>query len=243
MEKLLQGKRAIVTGGNRGLGFAIASALAIDGAQVMLVARTSPQLNAAAAQIREVGGIATHFAADISDPASAEAIVQATLNELGGVDILVNNAGIFVWKRFLDLPRQDFERSIALNLAAPFHLSQAAARVMVRQGQGGSIINIASIHGKVADPNTVAHCASKFGLIGLTKAAAEALREYNIRVNALCPGAIESNSADRRAASPREKVTQADIATLCVYLTSDLSNSITGAAIDVPGNTHTVIKV
>lgn len=243
MEKLLAGKRIIVTGGNRGLGFAIASALAVDGAQVMLVARDRDSLEGAAARIREMGGIASHVGADISDPGSAEGIVQRTLEEFGGLEGLVNNAGVFIWKSFMDLTVDDFDRSIATNLAAPFYLARAAARVMVRQGEGGSIIHMGSIHGTVPEPKVVPQCAAKSGLIGLTRSMAEALREYDIRVNLICPGAIQPDTSDRRSSSPREKVTQADIATLTVFLSSDLSQAITGASIDMPGSTRTVIKI
>jgi NAD(P)-dependent dehydrogenase (short-subunit alcohol dehydrogenase family) len=113
---------------------------------------------------------------------------------------------------------------------------------MIEQGRGGSIINITSIHGTVGDPNVVAHCASKFGLEGLTQASAEALREYDIRVNAIAPGAIEEDSGDRRGESPQRKVTQADVATLVVYLASDLGRSVTGATLQAFGSTRKVIK-
>jgi NAD(P)-dependent dehydrogenase (short-subunit alcohol dehydrogenase family) len=136
-----------------------------------------------------------------------------------------------------------WDQTLATNLSAPFFLTQAAARAMVGQGRGGAIVNIGSIHGSVGDPNVVAHCASKFGLVGLTRAAAEALREFDIRVNALAPGAIEPNSPGRRGESLAHKVTEADVATLVVYLASDLARSITGAVIDMFGSTRTVIKI
>ncbi len=242
VHKLLENRRAVVTGASRGLGLAIARALAVDGASVLCAGRSEELAAKAAAGVREAGGTAAHIAVDLADPESADRIVNAALEELGGVDVLVNNAGVFVWKGFLDIDREDFDRTIAVNLAAPFHLAQRVARVMIKQGEGGSIINVASIHGKVADPNVVAHCASKFGLIGLTKSMADALREHRIRVNAICPGSIEPDSAGRRSTSPREKVTQGDVATLAVFLASDLAHAITGAAIDMPGSTRVEIK-
>lgn len=242
MEKLLAEKRILVTGASRGLGVAIARALATDGAQTVLVARDEERLGAVAGDIRNLGGICTHIAADIREPESTEAIIDHVMDEFGGIDGLVNNAGVFVWKKALDLTREEFESTIATNLCAPFYLSQAVARIMIEQGEGGSILNIASIHGRVPDGNVVAHCASKFGLLGLTRSLAEAWREHDIRVNAICPGAIQPDSAQRRTESPREKVSQLDVATLAVYLVSDLACSITGAAIDAPGCTRTVIK-
>lgn len=242
MEKLLKEKRAIVTGSTRGLGLAIARGLANDGAQVLVVGRSEEACEKAAASIREIGGTAAPCAADLAAPQSPEKIVETCLGEFGGIDILVNNAGVFVWKPFFDLSRDDFENTISINLAASFHLGQHAARAMAKQGGGGAVLNIASIHGKVGDGNVVPHCAAKFGLVGLTKAMAEALREHAIRVNAICPGAIAADSADRRSTSIAEKVTQADVATLAVFLVSDLSHSITGATMDMPGSTRVVIK-
>ena len=243
MEKLLANKRAIVTGGSRGLGLAIARALANDGAHVLVIGRSEEGCSKAVARIRDLGGLADACIADLTDPASADRVVEACFDSFGGLEILVNNAGVFVYKDFLKLEREDFDRTIATNLAGPFYLSQRAAALMAKQGQGGSIINISSIHGKVGDPKVVPHCASKAGLIGLTQAMAEALREHDIRVNAICPGAIDGESSDRRSTSPQQKVTQADIATLAAFLASDLSASMSGAAIDAYGCTHTPIKV
>ncbi|HLU48466.1 MAG TPA: SDR family oxidoreductase, partial [Planctomycetota bacterium] len=158
------------------------------------------------------------------------------------VDILVNAAGVFVWRKFLDVGAEEWHRTIDTNLSAPFFLTQEASRAMADQGRGGSIINITSIHGSIGDPHVVPHCAAKFGLVGLTKATAEALRAHHIRVNAIAPGAIEPDSASRRGETPNRKVTQADIATLVVYLASDLARTITGAVIDMYGSTHTVIR-
>jgi NAD(P)-dependent dehydrogenase (short-subunit alcohol dehydrogenase family) len=242
LEKLLSGKRAIVTGGNRGLGLAIAIALANDGARVLVAGKDEALSKSAVERIRGLGGAAAQVVADLARPDSAETIVRAAADAFGGADVLVNNAGVFVWKKFLELTREDFQQTIAVNLAAPFYLGQEVSKLMVHQGTGGAIVNIGSIHGEVGDANVVPHCASKFGLIGLTKAMAEALREHRIRVNAICPGAIESDSAARRSESIRERVTQADVATMAVYLASDLAQAITGAVIDMPGSTRTVIR-
>lgn len=238
----LKDKRVVITGGSQGLGFAIAAALLGDGADVMLVGRNADKLADAAQRLGAAGGRVIHHAADICDANRASEIIERAVAEFGGLDVLINNAGVFVWKKALDLAAEDFDRTISTNLAAPFFLSQAAARAMVGQGRGGSIINISSIHGKTPDANVVAHCASKHGLIGLSKSLANALREHDIRVNAVCPGAIEANSPDRYAGGPNEKTTQGDIARIVSYLSSDMSRSVTGAAIDVHGNTHTVIQ-
>jgi NAD(P)-dependent dehydrogenase (short-subunit alcohol dehydrogenase family) len=242
MQRLLEDKAAIVTGGSQGLGLAIATTLAMDGASVLIAARTEEKVQRAVAQIESRGGVARGLVADVTAPGAAARIVQAALAAFGRLDILVNNAGAFVWKRFFDLTADDWQRTIATNLTGPFFLMQEAARVLADQKRGGSIINITSIHGSVGDPNVAAHCASKFGLEGITRSAAEALREHDIRVNAVAPGSIEPDSAEKRGESPRKKVTQADVATLVSYLASDLARSITGATIEAHGSTRMAIK-
>ena len=242
MAKLLDDKVAIVTGASRGLGKAISRALGVDGARVLLVARREDQVEEAAVQVEEAGGVASALVGDVTADGAADEIVDAALAQFGRLDILVNNAAVFVWKDFLELAADDWDRTLATNLSAPFHLTRAAGRVMSDQSGGGSIINIASVHGLTGDAKVVPHCASKFGLVGLTKASAEALREFDIRVNAIAPGAIEPDSADRWGAAPSQKVTQADIASLTVYLSSHLSRSITGSVIEMNGSTRNLIK-
>ena len=242
MEKLLSDRCAIVTGAGQGLGAAIAGTLAADGARVLVVSRRADRVDRTVAKIKERGGVAAGATIDLVEPGAGERAVEAAVKQFGGLDILVNCAGVFVWKKFLDLTPQDWDRTLATNLSAPFHLLQAAARVMISQGRGGAVVNIGSIHSRLGDPDVAAHCAAKFGLIGLSESAAAALREHDIRVNVICPGAIESDSADRRGSTPRQKVTQADIATLTSYLVSDLARSITGSAMDAFGSTRAAIK-
>jgi 3-oxoacyl-[acyl-carrier protein] reductase len=242
MPSLLEDKVAIVTGASQGLGKAIAVALGSDGAKVLLVARRETELESVAAEVRNFGGEAEVHVADVMRPRAAGEIVEAAERRFAKLDILVNCAGVFVWKKFLDVTIEDFETTSATNLGAPFFLTQEAARSMVRRGQGGSIINIASIHGAVGDAWVVPQCAAKAGVIGLTRAAAEALREHHVRVNAVSPGSIEPDSLSRRGETPNRKVTQADIATLVVFLSSDLAKTITGSVIDMYGSTHTVIR-
>jgi len=191
----------------------------------------------------DAGGDAAVFPQDITEDGAASRIVDGCLGQFGGLDLLVNCAGAFVWQKFFDLSPDDWKRTVATNLTAPFFLMQEAARVMATQSRGGAIVNIASIHAEIGDPSVVPQCASKSGLVGLTRAAAEALREFHVRVNAIAPGAIESSSDDRRGESPLEKVTRADVATLAVYLCSDLARTITGSVIEMYGGTRRIIKV
>jgi NAD(P)-dependent dehydrogenase (short-subunit alcohol dehydrogenase family) len=242
MERLLEDKVAIVTGGGKELGFAIASGLAMDGARVLIVSRSEERARGAVSKIRDAGGRVEPHVDDITAPEAAQRIMEAAVQSFGGIDILVNSAGVFVWKKFLDLTVEDWDQTISTNLSAAFHLTQAAARAMIERGRGGSIINIASIHAFAVDPNVAAQCASKAGLVGLTRAAAEALRDHDIRVNAIAPGSIEPDSPARRGESPRMKVTQGDVASLAIYLASDLARSLTGATLEAYGNTRVTIR-
>lgn len=242
VNRLLDDKVAIVTGSSRGLGLAISQTLGADGASVLVVSRTEEGMKAGLARLATSGVRAEGFVGDLTEPESPSRVVARALDCFGRLDILVNSAGIFVWKKLLDLTEKDWNQTLATNLSAPFFLLQAAARAMIEAGRGGSIINITSIHGLVGDPHVAAHCAAKFGLTGLTQSAAEALREFDIRVNAVAPGSIEPESAEKRGSSPRQKVTQGDVATLVAFLASDLSRTITGATLEAFGSTKKIIK-
>jgi len=242
MTRLLENKVAIVTGSSRGLGLAISGALGVDGAKVLVVSRSAERARDASARVEALGGNAAPCVADLTRIGSADIVVKEALDCFGGVDILVNCAGVFLWKPFLDVSFEEWHQILSTNLTAAFVLTQKVAEVMIDQGRGGSIINISSVHGLVGESSMVPQCASKFGLVGLTRATAEALREFDIRVNAVAPGAMEPDSADRRGESPRERITQADVATLVVYLASDLARSLTGGVMEAFGSTRFLIK-
>jgi 3-oxoacyl-[acyl-carrier protein] reductase len=242
MDRLLENKAAVVTGSSRGLGQVIAEALCADGAKVLVVSRALERAAAVVQRIREAGGVAEACEADITDPTQADRVLRECVAKFGSLDILVNSAGCFLWKSFIEISLEEWRESLAINLSAAFYLTQGAARIMVDQARPGAVVNLSSIHASVPDAHVVAQCSSKAGLVGLTRSAAEALRAFDIRVNAVSPGAIESSSGDRRGESPRSKVTQADIASLVVYLASDLARSITGSVFDAFGSTRTLIR-
>jgi NAD(P)-dependent dehydrogenase (short-subunit alcohol dehydrogenase family) len=235
----LEDKVAIVTGGGTGIGRAIALAFAQEGACVALAGRTEETLVRVADEVRALGGDVLPVRASVSDPADVQRMVQEARSHFGQVNILVNNAGVFVYKGFLDLTLQDWDETIDTNLKGIFLCCQAVLPGMVEQKQG-NIINISSIHGKIGDAKLAAHCASKFGVIGLTQALAKEVIEHNINVNVICPGQVGSRWVEERNTLDAPLSTQlkpADVARVAVFLASSDSAIMTGSVIDVFGGT------
>lgn len=185
----LNGKTAFVTGASGGLGAHFAGVLARAGATLIVAARREEALAEVAAGIREAGGECDTVALDVASGASIAAIGPL----LADVDIFVNNAGIAVEKPFLDLSEEDWDRVIGTNAKGMFLLTQAAARAMKARGKGGSIINVASILGLRQGMHLSTYAISKAAAVQLTKVAALELARFGIRVNALCPGYIETD--------------------------------------------------
>ncbi|ASG22992.1 SDR family NAD(P)-dependent oxidoreductase [Nitrospirillum viridazoti] len=184
----LEGRRALVTGGGRGIGAACAAALADAGAHVVVSARSEGEIAAVAAAIREQGGSAEALALDVGDAAG----VRATLAGQPSFDILVNNAGTNRPKPFIQVTENDYDAVLDLNLKAAFFVAQAVADGMVNAGRGGSLIHMSSQMGHVGGPTRTLYCASKWGLEGLNKAMALDLAPHGIRSNTLCPTFIET---------------------------------------------------
>lgn len=187
----LTGKVALVTGASQGLGTRFAETLAANGARVALAARQVGKLEVVAAQIRDAGGVAHPVAMDVTDPASVAAAIADAEAALGPLSVLVNNAGIAVQKPFLEMSPEEYDQVLDTNLKGCFLVAQAAARRMKENG-GGAIINIASVLGTEVMGALSTYCTSKGGLLQLTRAMALELTRYNIRVNAISPGYIET---------------------------------------------------
>ena len=188
----LQNKVAVVTGGARGIGLAIAKRFVAEGATVAIADINQTTGEAAASSIDKTK--CRFFAADIGDARSVDRLINETVSAFGGIDILVNNAGIIHAADFLDISEMDFDRVLRVNLKGSFLAGQAAAKRMVAQVKAGkspgAIINMSSINAVVAIPNHVPYCVSKGGLDQLTKVMSLALAPYGIRVNAIGPGSI-----------------------------------------------------
>jgi NAD(P)-dependent dehydrogenase (short-subunit alcohol dehydrogenase family) len=243
---VLKNDVAIVTGGGGVLGSAIARKLADAGATVIVCGRTQAPLEQAVAEIAGRGGNADFITADVTRVADWERVVDETQRRAGApVSILVNNAARFVWRAFRDWDPNAFEEVVRSNLLSVMYGCRAVVDAMQSRG-GGSIINISSIHGIVGDKNVAPHVATKFGLNGLTLALAQDLKDHRIRVNAVCPGAVERDS--KKAAVlmkewPSSRPLLADeVADVVVFLASAAARAVNGALIPVFGKTMPSVR-
>ena len=193
MELRLDGHTALVTGANGGLGSHFAQTLAAAGARVAIAARRPDSLREVEQRIRSAGGDACAVALDVSKRESVVAAFEEAAAKLGPVTVVVNNAGIAVTKPLLDHTEEDWLGVIEVNLNGAWRVAQEAARHMVRNGRGGSLVNVASILGLRVSAQVPAYAASKAALVHLTKAMALELARHRIRVNALAPGYVETS--------------------------------------------------
>ncbi len=243
----VSGKVALVAGGGGGIGGAGAEGLGREGAAVFCTDIDGAAAEATAVRIRAAGGRAMARALDIRDRAAVDAAVAATVREFGRLDILFESAGISHRIDFLDLDIDTWDRIIAVNLTGMFHLGQAAARQMVKQGGGGSIVNVTSQLAEVARPVRAAYVASKGGTRSLTQAMAVDLAPHQIRVNAIAPGPALTgltrdnypDEASRRATEiliPLGRIGQPeDLVGAVLFLASDESLWVTGSTVTVDG--------
>ena len=241
----LQGKVALITGGSRGIGAAVAQALATAGAAVAVCARNGEAAAATASAIAAQGGQALGVAADVSRAEDAERLVKACLERFGRLDILVNNAGITRDGLVLRMKDEDWSDVLAVNLNGAFYCARAALRVILKQKQSGRIINIGSVVGSMGNAGQANYVTSKAGLIGLTKALAREVAARGVTVNLVAPGFIETdmtaNLPDAVKETYRGQIplgrfgTAADVAAAVAFLASDEAAYITGQVIHVNG--------
>lgn len=239
----LNGKRALVTGGSKGIGFACAVALAQAGARVWIAARDPDSLASAVERAAREQLTLTPLALDITQSTR----VEESLSQLPAMDILVNSAGLARHQPFMEVSDENYDAVMALNVRATFFVSQLVARRMCREGIEGSIIHISSQMGHVGGPQRSVYCASKFALEGLTRTMALELGEHGIRVNTLCPTFIETELSRQSLGDPafRQYVMNniklprlgkvEDVMGPVVFLASDAAALITGSALMVDG--------
>ena len=239
----LKDQVAVITGSARGIGRAIAEAMAAAGARVVISDRDG---EAAARTAGQIGDAAIAVTADVAEPAQVEALFAQAARVLGRVDILVNNAGIGAPRLLLDLELEEWERIIKVNLTGAMLCSQQAARRMIAQGTGGKIVNIVSLSGQKGGVGRAAYGASKAGLEVLTKIMAVELADHRIAVNAIAPGPImtevgrtmhtkETIEAYHRLIPQRRYGEPEEIATAAVFLASPDAAYITGHTLNVDG--------
>ena len=246
----LEGKVAVITGGSFGIGRATAILFAREGAKVVVGNRNVAAGEDTVARMREAGGDARFVRTDATVAADVERLVETALSAYGKLDCLFNNAGINLSGSVEEVTEEDWQRCIDTNLKSVFLGSKYAVPHLIRNG-GGTIINNSSNAGLIGRPNDPVYCASKHGIIGLTKSMALRHGPQNVRVNAVCPGPIESNmmvegreamgsaaAFDRMAASQTalKRIAPAEeVAELVCFLASDAAQNITGAAIPIDG--------
>jgi len=236
----LSGKISLVTGAGRGLGRAIALALARAGSDAALVARSKDELDQVAADVRLLGRRAVAFPADLTQIKNFPALIEKIAREMGGIDILVNNAGINIPQDSVDVTEDAWDAVMNINLKGAFFLAQAVGKLMITQGRGGRIVNITSQTGSVALAKRAVYCASKAGLNLITKVLAMDWAPHGILVNAVAPTFIETDLTRDFLAEPEFRQyalaknllkrfgKPEDVAGAVLYLASPISNMVTG---------------
>ncbi|MBN7772996.1 3-oxoacyl-[acyl-carrier-protein] reductase [Clostridium aminobutyricum] len=242
---MLNEKSAIITGGVRGIGKAIAEEFCKNGANVLLCYRSNEEAaKQTAEELKKYGTKVELLKGDVAEPNFAAQAVQKAKEEFGRIDILVNNAGITKDKLLIKMSEEDFDSVVDTNLKGSFYFLKAVSAVMIKQ-KSGSIVNLSSIVGVKGNPGQVNYSASKAGVLGMTMSAAKELGRRGIRVNAIAPGYIATDMTGILTEEQTAKMNEAislgrigaveDIAKTALFLASDMSSYITGQTICVDG--------
>lgn len=242
---MLKGKCAVITGASRGIGKCIATKFAKEGANVVINYRNNEEEALKVKQeLEDLGSQVLVVKADVSELEQAENLIKEAKKEFGRVDILVNNAGITKDNLIIRMKEEDFDSVIKTNLKGAFNCLKAVTPIMLKQ-KYGKIVNMASVVGVVGNPGQVNYCASKAGLIGMTKSLAKEIGSRNITINAIAPGFIDTDMTKILSDDQKKKILSQiplnkfgnveDIANVALFLGSENSNYITGQVIHVDG--------
>ena len=242
---MLKGKCAVITGASRGIGKCIATKFAKEGANVVINYRNNEEEALKVKQeLEDLGSQVLVVKSDVSELEQAENLIKEAKKEFGRVDILVNNAGITKDNLIIRMKEEDFDSVIKTNLKGAFNCLKAVTPIMLKQ-KYGKIVNMASVVGVVGNPGQVNYCASKAGLIGMTKSLAKEIGSRNITVNAIAPGFIDTDMTKILSDDQKKKILSQiplnkfgnveDIANVALFLGSENSNYITGQVIHVDG--------
>jgi NAD(P)-dependent dehydrogenase (short-subunit alcohol dehydrogenase family) len=246
MTGVLDGRVAVVTGASRGIGRAIALALAEAGADVALAGRDVARLDAVAGEIRGGGRRAVAVPTDVTNRAQVDALVARTVDELGGLDVVVNNSGVVSSLPLLEVTDEEWDRVLDTNLRGVFLVTRAAGRHLVEQGSG-KVVNVASNFAFKGVAGHAAYCASKAGVVGFTRAMAVEWARYGVQVNALAPGYVETDLNAEVRADPeaearivrsvpaRRMGTAGEFGPWAVLLASPASDYMTGETVTIDG--------
>jgi 3-hydroxybutyrate dehydrogenase len=253
----LDGRTALITGGGRGIGRAVALELAAAGANVAVVARTRAEIEAVAREATAAGVKGVALSADVADPDAVRALFRDARAALGEIDILVNGAGVAPSAPLVKTTDEQWRQAIEVNLSGAFYTLREALPSMAARGWG-RVVNVASIAGKTAIPYIAAYAASKHGLLGLTKVAALEVAARGVTVNAVCPGYVDTPMTDESVrrivektgaaaadvrrrledSSPQKRLyTAAEVSALVLFLCGDAARGINGQALSVDGGT------
>jgi 3-oxoacyl-[acyl-carrier protein] reductase len=241
---LLDGKVAIVTGGAQGIGEAIAVTLAKEGASIAVLDVNLEKAAETAAKLKEFGVESEAFKCDVSNSANVEEVTNLVVDKFKRIDILVNNAGITRDNLLVRMTEQEWDLVIAINLKGTFNFTKSVGKLMMKQ-RFGSMINISSVIGLMGNAGQTNYAATKAGVIGITKSVAKELGGRNVRVNAVCPGYINTAMTAKLTDEvknamisiiPAKRMGEAqDVANAVLFLASDLSSYVTGETIRVDG--------
>lgn len=245
---MLENKKVMITGGSRGIGRAMAIAMAQAGADVAVIYNGNKEAaDKVCEEIRAMGRQAAAFKCDVGNFEEAGKTVQAVNKELGGLDVLVNNAGITKDGLIFTLKEDDFDRVIETNLKGAFNTIKHAAKVMMKNRKG-TIINITSVSGMMGNPGQANYAAAKAGMIGLTKTVAKELAARGITCNAIAPGFVATEMTDKLSDEVKDSIDSVvplkrmaqpeDIANAAVFLASDKASYITGEVLKVDGGLY-----